>query len=253
MIIIKPYEPIDDNGLLELIITNLLHTSPIDFKFLVLSSFNKFGCKWVALVFVFPIALLAGLLVTVGCSRLISLSISVIMTAMALFLVYGLILPPIRTQNLIDAYVKYVFPRLKDIKKNYMEKEGAHFWIATQKQEGSSNEKIVGCVRVGPYNWEWDDVKIAKKRELYGKVADFGQMSVSSEIRRQGLGKKLLNKVLDFARAHDYDNIVMSTSASNLAADTFYRKAGFKRIGKGYYDESWFPAMCYYYAMSLKN
>lgn len=252
-ITIKSYEPIDDDGLLELIGSNLLNTSPINFKFLILSSLDRFGWKWVAVAVVLPFALIAGLLVTLGYSELFSLSIAIVLTGMILFLVYGVIMPPIRTKGIYNSYTKGVFPRLKDIKKNYMEKEDSHFWIATQKEEGSSKEKIVGCVLVTLYSWDYDHLKIANRRELYGKVADFGRMYVSPEIRRQGLGSRLLNTVLAFSRAHDYDHIAMSLWASNTAAATLYKKVGFKRLGSAYYDKSWFPAMCHSYIMSLKN
>lgn len=252
-ITIKSYEPIDDDALLALISDNLLQKSPVDFKFLILSSLDKFGWRWVALAIVLPVALVIGLLISLKYSWLFSLSISIILTALILFLVYGVILPPIRSKNIVDTYTKNVSPRLRNIPKNYLEREGAHFWIATIKQEGSPKEKIVGSVCIVPYDWEYDHIGIRKRKELYGKVADFGRMNVSSEVRRQGLGKRLLNQVLEFARAHNYDNIVLSHWASNKAAATLYKKAGFKKIGTSYYDKSWFPAACDAYMMSLKD
>lgn len=252
-IVIKPYEPIDDAGLLELIGTNVFQTTTIDFKFLVSSSFDKFGWKWVALVIVLPISAITGLLLGFGYSAFFSLVISVALTATAIYFIYGLILPPIRLKAMILDYKTNVLPRLTNIKKSYLERKGAHFWIATQKKEETSKEKIVGCVLVRPYDWKHDHFKINHKKEVYGKLADFGRMSVSSEVRRQGLGQRLLNQVLEFARAEGYDHIAMSMFSSNKAAEALYLKTGFKRLGSVYYEETWFPSKCNTYIMKLKN
>jgi len=62
-------------------------------------------------------------------------------------------------------------------------------------------------------------------------------LCVSSRFRRQGMGRSMLNHLVQAARTRDVESIFLEVRASNLAAIHLYRSAGFVEIGvrKGYY------------------
>jgi ribosomal-protein-alanine acetyltransferase len=55
--------------------------------------------------------------------------------------------------------------------------------------------------------------------------------------QRQGLGSRLLNRLLGALRAQRVDAVVLEVRPSNLGALALYERAGFERIGvrRGYY------------------
>ena len=88
--------------------------------------------------------------------------------------------------------------------------------------------------------------------DLWAKYTDsFDHVGVMGTIilpawRRQGIGHRLAEHVLDFARASGYEKIVVYVRAGNAGAQAFYRSLGFVpkgvlarqvRIGGQYEDE----------------
>lgn len=61
--------------------------------------------------------------------------------------------------------------------------------------------------------------------------------SVEPSRQRQGLGSRLLNRLLGVLRAQRVDAVVLEVRPSNLGALALYERAGFERIGvrRGYY------------------
>lgn len=62
-------------------------------------------------------------------------------------------------------------------------------------------------------------------------------IAVSPDHRRTGLGTTLVNHVLQLAREHGVDRVLLEVRPSNTRALAFYKKLGFVQIGvrKGYY------------------
>lgn len=50
--------------------------------------------------------------------------------------------------------------------------------------------------------------------------------------RRQGLGQSLFQATLDFAAQHGYLKLVIQVRASNLSAQAFYQRLGFRECGR---------------------
>jgi ribosomal protein S18 acetylase RimI-like enzyme len=69
--------------------------------------------------------------------------------------------------------------------------------------------------------------------DLWAKYTDsFDHVGVMGTIilpawRRQGIGHRLAEHVLDFARASGYEKIVVYVRAGNVGAQAFYRSLGF--------------------------
>jgi [ribosomal protein S18]-alanine N-acetyltransferase len=61
--------------------------------------------------------------------------------------------------------------------------------------------------------------------------------AVRPDRRREGLGRKLLEKALEWGRSFEAENALLEVRASNLAALNFYEQQGFVAVGrrKGYY------------------
>lgn len=99
---------------------------------------------------------------------------------------------------------------LSDIEKHYMKAEGSHMWVA------EINEEVVGTVGL-----------LQTVNHKLG-TAELQRMSVLSSCRGKGIGKKLLNKVIHFARENGHKRIILSTTSVQSPAIRLYRSAGFK-------------------------
>jgi len=96
------------------------------------------------------------------------------------------------------------------------------------------------CVRVG---------YVCRVVELAGQIAGYGIMTmgageahllnlcIRSDIRRRGVGRRILEQLLDHARKHGITDMFLEVRPSNPAAIRVYEAMGFERIGvrKAYY------------------
>jgi L-amino acid N-acyltransferase YncA len=110
-------------------------------------------------------------------------------------------------------------------------------WLA---QRGSRHPVIVadadGAV-VG-----WGSLNAFNPRQAYDHVADFS-VYVEREWRGRGIGRQLLDRLIERARATGYHKMVLSALASNDAGVRLYERAGFSRVGvyheQGQLDGKW--------------
>lgn len=61
--------------------------------------------------------------------------------------------------------------------------------------------------------------------------AELLDIAIDSRHQRHGLGRKLLDEILELARRRDMHRVVLEVRISNTAAISLYRKAGFADIG----------------------
>ncbi|WP_251367298.1 GNAT family N-acetyltransferase [Polynucleobacter sp. JS-JIR-II-50] len=73
--------------------------------------------------------------------------------------------------------------------------------------------------------------------DLGGRQAQIGRMAVLTQFRNQGIGRKILEKLIDLAKSQGAESIVLH---SQVAAIPFYQKLGFKPEGP-IYDEAGMP------------
>ena len=63
-------------------------------------------------------------------------------------------------------------------------------------------------------------------------TADVIELGVQLSLRRQGIGRHLLEKGLHLAREHDIKRVVLEVEVTNKAAFNLYRSTGFELVGK---------------------
>lgn len=61
--------------------------------------------------------------------------------------------------------------------------------------------------------------------------AELLDIAVAAQHQRQGLGRNLLEEMMALAHRHDMRRMVLEVRASNAAAISLYRRAGFADIG----------------------
>jgi ribosomal protein S18 acetylase RimI-like enzyme len=70
----------------------------------------------------------------------------------------------------------------------------------------------------------------AKYTDSFDHVGVMGSI-ISPQWRRKGIGQRLAEHTLDFARANGYEKIVIYVRAGNTGAQAFYRNLGFVQKG----------------------
>jgi ribosomal protein S18 acetylase RimI-like enzyme len=99
------------------------------------------------------------------------------------------------------------------------------FWIAVERRAGA--EVLVGMVgadRPGP------DVPVAL---LEGRtdVVHLSRMRIAPECRRQGVGLRLCQTLVDWAYDNGLEAVLTNTPSNNPPARSLYRKVGFTEVG----------------------
>lgn len=99
-------------------------------------------------------------------------------------------------------------PDLNNIAKSY---QSGIFLIA------EINKKLVGTGALIP------------ESENIGRIV---RMSVDQTVRRQGIGQKILNALIQQAQQRKYTHIVLETTATWQGAIAFYTSFGFNPVGE---------------------
>ena len=101
--------------------------------------------------------------------------------------------------------------------KSELDNKFAHFFVAF------SDEKIAGYI--GSHN-------------VLGEVY-ITNVAVFSEFRRNGIGKTLVEFLVDEIKAENADVVTLEVRKSNLNAISLYEKCGFEKVGerKNFYEK----------------
>lgn len=69
--------------------------------------------------------------------------------------------------------------------------------------------------------------------------AEIWNLAIRPENRRQGLGRKLVETLVEIFRGEGVNQVFLEVRQSNLNAISFYEKLGFRQVGRreGYYRE----------------
>lgn len=69
-------------------------------------------------------------------------------------------------------------------------------------------------------------------------AADIIDVAVHKDFRRQGIGEKLIGKLIECCKNEDISEINLEVRISNLAAQNLYKKMGFSEVGQrpNYYE-----------------
>jgi ribosomal-protein-alanine N-acetyltransferase len=62
-------------------------------------------------------------------------------------------------------------------------------------------------------------------------------IGIARPFQRKGLGKKLLEELLELARTQKFERVILEVRVTNIAANALYKSAGFTKAGlrRGYY------------------
>ena len=110
------------------------------------------------------------------------------------------------------------------IDETYNKSNRGCFWIAETIVDNNSNtqqkqqkQKIVGTTAV-------------RNLKQFESTCELKRMYVSSDFRRLGIGQKLLDTAIDFAKSIGYSRIVLDSSKALHPARALYLKSGFVDI-----------------------
>jgi len=100
-------------------------------------------------------------------------------------------------------------PDLKNIPEFYQKNNG-NFWVALEGKE------VVGAIGLSDFHNGFGEL-----RRFY----------VKKDLRRQGVGKKLFDILMQFAKEKNYKTIFLATHSdpNHIPANNFYLKNGFER------------------------
>ncbi len=135
-----------------------------------------------------------------------------------------------------DGVRRYIAKALKDdladIPTHYLSLTRGNFWVA------EFDESVVGIVGIQPTEQE--------------EEAELRRMSVSSAVRRQGIGRRLMETTEDFCRERGYTRIGLSTVGILQPALAMYRRYGYTTVKEELYvDLPEQPVMVHYLVKEL--
>src|SRR5262245_18752073 len=104
--------------------------------------------------------------------------------------------------------------------------ESTRTWLA---ERGPRHPVIVAHLDSGAVVG-WASLNRFNPRTAYDSVADFS-VYVSRQYRGRGIGRQLLDALINSARAIGYHKMVLAALAHNEAGVSLYTRAGFTRVG----------------------
>ena len=115
--------------------------------------------------------------------------------------------------------------------------DGVRTWLA---ERGPRHPVIVADADGSVVGW--GSLNAFNPRTAYDWVADFS-VYVERLSRGQGIGRRLLDRLIELARAAGYHKMVLAALAKNDAGVGLYTSAGFARVGiyheQGLLDGHW--------------
>jgi len=110
-------------------------------------------------------------------------------------------------------------------------------WIADRDERHPVIVADVNATVVG-----WASLNRFNPREAYDHVADFS-VYVERNWRGKGVGRRLLDRLVEIARGFGYHKMVLAALNHNAAGVALYTSAGFTRVGvyreQGQLDGRW--------------
>ena len=123
--------------------------------------------------------------------------------------------------------------RTPDATRSWLTERGPRYpVIVATMEDGSALPDLVG----------WGSLNRFNPRPAYDQVADFS-VYVRREWRGRGVGRQLLDGLVERARAIGFHKMVLSALARNRVGVALYESAGFSRVGiyreMGWLDDQW--------------
>ncbi|KAL4499156.1 hypothetical protein ABPG72_017058 [Tetrahymena utriculariae] len=125
---------------------------------------------------------------------------------------------------------------LDDIKGTYLSQDDKNFWVAVDEYDN-----VCGCVSLSnqmPMETQYHLGKYIKENDGI-KVAEVKRMVVNPNYRRRGIGIKLCNEAINFAKQKNFRAIVNTTVTLNQPLIGLYKKAGFFKVSSFFFQVLW--------------
>jgi GNAT superfamily N-acetyltransferase len=102
------------------------------------------------------------------------------------------------------------------IEEHYKESDGGCFWVAESIKiyDNRNYHQIIGTIAI-------------RNLKQFESTAELKRMYVSRQFRKLGIGQKMLETAIDFAKGFGYKRIVLDSSKYLDAARILYVKNGF--------------------------
>jgi GNAT superfamily N-acetyltransferase len=113
------------------------------------------------------------------------------------------------------------------------------FWIAEQIEAGPPLA-LVGTVGARPF---WAGLEMPRNSKLSqdwqdrGDVVELCRLRVAPEVRRQGLGVRLCQTVIDWSRQKRHSTLVVNTTSAQIPALQLYKRIGFREVGLSFIEK----------------
>lgn len=124
-----------------------------------------------------------------------------------------------------------------------IEEEFEAFWVAEDNGAGAGDlVGIVGGQTLRAMEILPPDHPYVQRWQQRGRVAELRRLRVAPDRRRGGIGERLCETVLQWARQEKYDTLVVNTTTPQVPALALYRKLGFREVGVSYigrYELTW--------------
>ncbi len=115
-------------------------------------------------------------------------------------------------QHFIDLLVTTPYTASQETLMNLVASENSHLFLAYD-----DSENITGMLTVGIYY------------SPTGKKAWIEDVVVNDTYRGQGIGEKLVQHAINFAKTKDVNLLMLTSHPSRIAANKLYQKVGFNR------------------------
>ncbi|CAF3624184.1 unnamed protein product [Rotaria socialis] len=135
-------------------------------------------------------------------------------------------------ENPIEYYNLAFQTDMADIEKSYLQVPNAHWWVAVSTEDN----RIVGQVALQPLHLGDPSYYNCSPLEERDQICELRRMTVHPTVQRLGIGSRLLETLLSFAREHGYRQVHLTTLTNMSKACSYYEKLGFT---KG--DVHWYP------------
>jgi len=107
----------------------------------------------------------------------------------------------------------------------------AEHWGMLDPEKNPDLSDIRSTYAHGLFLVAWHENRIVGSGALVPKLGDIGEivrMSVAANMRRQGVGRTILQRLIEQARSKGYQSLVLETTDTWHYAITFYQTFGFQ-------------------------
>ncbi|MCO7125433.1 GNAT family N-acetyltransferase [Sporolactobacillus shoreicorticis] len=107
---------------------------------------------------------------------------------------------------------------------------------ATEQEIGERLQHIMNDSDHAVFVYENSEKKLCGWVHIFGRYtlegicAEIGGLVVDSQFRKQGIGRKLMEKCAQWAREHNYPRIRVRSGESRTGAHRFYNEIGYQTV-----------------------